>query len=81
LQSTGRDPETNQTVHPPTNGKTEQFIKNLLAEWAYSMAFQTSAELNRWLKRYLGIYDGYRCHIAMAVHTPIQQLEKLRATE
>ena len=29
---------------PRTNGKAERFIKTLLAEWAYSMAFQTSTE-------------------------------------
>ena len=41
---------------PQTNGKAEQFIKTLLAEWAYSMAFRTSTKRNRWLPRYLEIY-------------------------
>nr|WP_245552562.1 IS481 family transposase [Cyanobium gracile] len=36
---------------PRTNGKAERFIKTLLAEWAYAMAFQTSEERNRWLPR------------------------------
>jgi hypothetical protein len=53
----------------------------MLAEWAYSMAFQTSAERNRWLPRYLAIYNGRRCHMALAGRTPIQQLGLLRATE
>ena len=42
---------------PQTNGKAERFIKTLLAEWAYSMAFQTSTERNRRLSRYLAIYN------------------------
>ena len=66
---------------PQTNGKAERFIKTLLAEWAYSMAFQTSTERNRWLPRYLAIYNGRRCHMALAGRTPFQQLGLLRATE
>ena len=57
---------------PQTNGKAERFIKTLLAEWAYSMAFQTSTERNRWLPRYLAIYNGRRCHMALAGRTPIR---------
>ena len=53
----------------------------LLAEWAYSMAFQASTERNRWLPRYLAIYNGRRCHMALAGRTPFQQLGLLRATE
>ena len=64
-----------------TNGKAERFFKTLLAEWAYSMAFQTSTERNRWLPRYLAIYNGRRCHMALAGRTPFQQLGLLRATE
>ena len=66
---------------PQTNGKAERFIKTLLAEWAYSMAFQTSTERNRWLPRYLAICNGRRCHMALAGRTPFQQLGLLRATE
>lgn len=43
---------------PRTNGKAERFIRTLLEEWAYGMAFQTSDERNQWLLRYLGIYNG-----------------------
>ena len=66
---------------PQTNGKAEWFIRTLLAEWAYPMAFQTSTEWNRWLPRYLAIYNGRRCHMALAGRTPFQQLGLLRATE
>ena len=57
------------------------FLKVTVAEWAYSMSFQTSTERNRWLPRYLAIYNGRRCHMALAGRTPIQQLGLLRSTE
>ena len=33
------------------------------------MSFQTSAERNHWLPRYLGIYNGRRFHMALAGRT------------
>jgi len=33
------------------------------------------------LPRYLAIYNGRRCHMALAGRTPIQQLGVLRSTE
>ena len=52
-----------------------------VAERAYSMAFQTSEVRNRWLPRYLSIYNGRRYHMVLAGRTPIQQLGLLWATE
>jgi transposase InsO family protein len=66
---------------PRTNGKAERFIKTLVHEWAYGLSFQSSEERNRWLSRYLAIYNGRRCHMALAGRTPFQQLGLLRATE
>ena len=77
----GLTPKRTRPYTPRTNGKAERFIKTLLAEWAYSMAFQTAAERNHWLPRCLAIYKGRRCHMALAGRTPIQQLGLLRATE
>lgn len=42
---------------PRTNGKAEHFIQTLCREWAYSMPFHNSEERNRWLPRYLSIYN------------------------
>jgi transposase InsO family protein len=64
-----------------TNGKAERFMKTLVNEWAYGMSFQSSEERNRWLSRYLAIYNGRRCHMALAGRTRFQQLGLLRATE
>jgi transposase len=64
---------------PRTNGKAERFIKTLLSEWAYAMAFQTSQERNRWLPRYLALYKGRRCHMALGGLSPQQRLAGLLA--
>jgi transposase InsO family protein len=66
---------------PQTNGKAERFIKTLLSEWAYVIAYRTSEERNRWLPRYLGIYNGYRCHMALGGLTPQQCLQRLLIAE
>jgi hypothetical protein len=66
---------------PRTNCKAERFIKTLVHEWAYGLSFQSSEERNRWLGRYLAIYNGRRCYMALAGRTPSQQLGLLRATE
>jgi transposase InsO family protein len=70
-----------RSYRPQTNGKAERFIKTLQAEWAYAMPFNSSEERKRWLPRYLAIYNGRRCHMAIGGRTPIQQLNRLRVTE
>lgn len=66
---------------PQTNGKAERFIKTILAECAYVIAYQTSEERNRWLPRYLGIYNGNRCHMALGGLSPKQGLQRLLIAE
>ena len=66
---------------PHTHGKAERFIKSILAEWAYVIAYQTSEERNRWLPRYLGINNGHRCHMALGGLTPQQSLQRLLIAE
>ena len=66
---------------PRTNGKAERFIKTLLDEWAYAMLFQTSAERNSWLPRYLGLYNGHRCNMALGGLSPQQSLQRLLNAE
>jgi len=34
-----------------------------------------------WLLRYLSIYNGRRCHMAIGGRTPFVQLQRLRVTE
>jgi transposase InsO family protein len=62
---------------PRTNGKAERFIQTLCKEWAYAMAFPNSEERNRWLPRYLGIYNRLRKHSALGWRSPQQRLAEL----
>ena len=62
---------------PRTNGKAERFIQTLCREWAYAMAFQNSEERNRWLPRYLSIYNRLRKHSALGWRSPQQRLREL----
>ena len=64
---------------PRTNGKAERFIQTLCREWAYSMPFQNSEERNRWLPRYLSIYNRLRKHSALGYRSPQQRLNELLA--
>ena len=60
-----------------TNSKAERFIQTLCKEWAYAMAFPNSEERNRWLPRYLAIYNRLRKHSALGWHSPQQRLVEL----
>jgi transposase InsO family protein len=80
-EALGLTPKRTRPYTPRTNGKAERFIKTLMAEWAYALPFHTSAERNRWLPRYLAIYNHRRRHMALAGRTPFQQLALLAATE
>ena len=50
---------------PKTNEKAERFIQTFCREWASGMPFQNSEERNRWLPRYLAIYNRHRKHSAL----------------
>jgi len=60
-----------------TNGKVERVIQTLCKEWAYVMAFPISEERNRWLPRYLPIYNRLRKHSALVWLSPQQRLAEL----
>ena len=62
---------------PRTNGKAERFIQTLCKEWAYAMAYPNSEERNRWLPRYLAIYNRLRKHSALGWLSPQQRLTEL----
>ena len=50
---------------PRTNVEAERFIQTLCRVWAYAMACPNSEERNRWLPRYLAIYNLLRKHSAL----------------
>lgn len=53
------------------------YIQTLCREWAYGMSFQNSEERNRWLPRYLSIYNRLRKHTALGDRSPQQRLCEL----
>jgi transposase InsO family protein len=62
---------------PRTKGKAERFIQTLCKECAYAMAYPNSEERNRWLPRYLAIYNRLRKHSALGWRSPQQRLKEL----
>lgn len=59
---------------PKTNGKAERFIQTALREWAYAVAYPSSAhraaELPVWIHR----YNWHRPHGSLKSKTPISRL-------
>jgi hypothetical protein len=70
-----------QALHTTNQQQGRTVHKTLMHEWAYGMSFQSSVERNRWLSRYLAIYNGRRCLMSLAGRTPVQQLGRLLASE
>lgn len=55
---------------PQWNGKAERFIQTLLREWAYAIAYRTSAERLAALPAWLRYYNQDRQHSALNYSTP-----------
>ncbi len=60
---------------PKTNGKAERFIKTLQEEWAYARPFNSSKQRNKWLPKWLHIYNCERHHGGINFKTPISRLK------
>jgi transposase InsO family protein len=59
---------------PRTNGKAERFIKTAINEWAYAMAYQTSAHRADYLPKWTHMYNWHRPHGGIKDQTPISVL-------
>ena len=59
---------------PRTNGKAERFIQTLLREWAYAVAYLTSAHRTAALARWLHYYNWHRPHSALNRQPPISRV-------
>jgi transposase InsO family protein len=59
---------------PRTNGKAERFIQTLLREWAYVVAYASSAHRTAALARWLHYYNWHRRHSALKHHPPITRV-------
>jgi transposase InsO family protein len=59
---------------PRTNGKAERFIQTLLREWAYAVAYSSSALRTAALARWLHYYNWHRPHTALNRQPPISRV-------
>jgi transposase InsO family protein len=59
---------------PRTNGKAERFIQTLIREWAYAVAYLTSAIRARVLPRWLRHYNQRRPHGSLNGRPPFSRL-------
>jgi transposase InsO family protein len=59
---------------PRTNGKAERFIQTLLREWAYALAYPSSAHRTATFARWLHYYNYHRRHGALYNHPPISRV-------
>jgi hypothetical protein len=59
---------------PRTNGKAERFIQTSIKEWAYSQAYESSAEREEHLNPWLNFYNNQRPHSALKRKPPVSRL-------
>jgi transposase InsO family protein len=59
---------------PRTNGKAERVIQTLLREWAYAVAYSSSAHRTAALARWLHYYNWHRPHTALNRQPPISRV-------
>jgi transposase InsO family protein len=64
-------------TRPQTNGKTERFIRTLIAGWAYGALYRSSAERTAALAGWLTWYNTRRPHGALSHKPPIARLNEL----
>ena len=58
---------------PRTNGKAERFIRTMLGEWAYAVAFPSSTHRTVALERWLHYYNWHRRHRGLGGQPPISR--------
>ncbi|MBV8851765.1 MAG: transposase [Sinobacteraceae bacterium] len=61
----------------PVNGKAERFIQTSLREWAYTQAYQSSAERTEALQPWLTTYNTNRNHSGIGGQPPFKWLTNL----
>jgi transposase InsO family protein len=73
-QSLGLRHSRTRPYRPRTNGKAERLIQTLLREWAYGIAYTSSAARRSRLDHYLHFYNHHRAHLALGGKTPVARL-------
>ena len=59
---------------PKTNGKAERFIQTLINEWAYGVAYPSSAARNSVLQSWVRYYNEERSHSSVGHRPPVTRL-------
>jgi transposase InsO family protein len=59
---------------PKTNGKAERFVQTSLREWAYARPYESSAQREAALVRFLHGYNWHRPHTALGRQPPITRI-------
>ena len=71
----GVRPKKTRPYTPRTNGKAERFIQTSIKEWAYSQAYESSAEREKHLIPWLNFYNNQRPHSALKRKPPVSRLK------
>ena len=74
-QYLGARPKKTKPYTPRTNGKAERFIQTSIKEWAYSQAYESSAERQDNLKPWLDFYNNERPHSALKRKPPVSRIQ------
>ena len=77
LQGPRRTPLSHAPLPAQTNGKTERFIRTLLAGWAYGAIYRTSNERTAALDGWLWHYNHRRRHSALSHQPPVTRTNLL----
>jgi transposase InsO family protein len=64
----------------PDNGKAERFIQTSLREWAYALAYQSSAERDQAMQPWITSYNHSRRHSALGGIPPLAKLTTFLAS-
>ncbi len=59
---------------PKTNGKAERFVQTSLREWAYARPYESSAQREAALQRFLHRYNWHRPHSALNRQPPMSRI-------
>jgi len=74
----GARPKKTKPYTPRTNGKAERFIQTSIKEWAYSQAYESSAQREEQLNPWLNFYNNQRPHSALNRKPPVSRLKSCK---
>ena len=67
-------PKRTRPYRPQTNGKIERFHRTMADGWAYARFYESTAQRNAALPRWLHFYNHHRAHSAIGGEPPVTRL-------